>query len=1137
MAEDAVVIPVSLEPDMQSTLKAGAQLSKELSDAINEYADVDISDKLRKNLIQAQKFESQLTKVNSKIVELASTSENLIPTDTYQSAWDSMVKYREEAEKITAELEKLKQKQEELSRRDSTMLTNYAKRNNISNRGEAREKLFAENSTYYRLQQSIKDTTAQENALRDSQERVNAELERYKNLVTEIQNNGTAFIKVGDTDTYYTSLTDNLAKSAELTQKLQMSLGAVAHEGGESVQKIISPIARLGTIASITGSKIATLAKNLLMMAKSAIAGGIRRLASSFRGLGKDSEKSGDSFKKAIKLFIKYGFGVRSFFFLFRKIRSAIADSLKTLQDASFGDVGASLNALSTSLQYLKDSWAAAFAPIITFVTPVLTRLMDAFSGIMNTIGAFIALLTGKSFYVKAVKGTGALADKTKAGAEAQKEWNNELYSFDELNRQQDQDDKNKDSGSGGGGGLNFEESPISGTLSEWLEDWGKRLKEAWQNSEFFKFGEIIAEGLNKAIDAIDNWIDNTLRPFAVTWSKNIATILNGVVAGLDWVRLGDMLASGLNILPAVINTFMDTFDFGVFGQRLGEGIKSFVDVVDWEGIGKLFSNKLRRLIEIFHGIVNTPGLWESIGNAISSAVTGWFFNIDWQLAGETLATGFNGLVTSVHTAIQNIPWFTMVETFVAGLNTLVTGVDWAEFGRTVSDALVTALGMIVLALAEFDWQGLGEAIGEFISNIDWGKVALLAVMGLMALASGLFEALISALESVFENIGDKFAEFGDDGIAGFFKGIADALKNLKNWVQENMIDPLVNAVKDLLGIHSPSKVFSEIGTNLVDGLFEGIKNTWSKITGFFDQSLGPLVSKIQKAWSDLKTKTSTTWGNIKTAISNTWTNTKNTLFTTTGNIRTDVTNAWNNLKTTTATSWNNIKTTVTNSWNNLKTNLRSVSFSDIGRNLVDGIKSGVGGAWDSLVSSVNRLCGSLVDRVRGMFQIHSPSKVFAEIGENLALGLAEGITDESSTPIKAAENMAESVGDLDTAITDMPNALDAVLEKLNQIADRFTTITNALLGVSNMPIPAVASGRVVPSGIFTSGGDSATVATTIADAIVNAFDSQGISSTPGTPMTTPVIKVYIRGKEVFDAVVDENNSAIMRTGTSPLVR
>lgn len=1136
MAEDAVVIPVSLEPDMQSTLKAGAQLSKELSDAINEYADVDISDKLRKNLIQAQKFESQLTKVNSKIVELASTSENLIPTDTYQSAWDSMVKYREEAEKITAELEKLKQKQEELSRRDSTMLTNYAKRNNISNRGEAREKLFAENSTYYRLQQSIKDTTAQENALRDSQERVNAEFERYKNLVTEIQNNGTAFIKVGDTDTYYTSLTDNLAKSAELTQKLQMSLGAVAHEGGESVQKIISPIARLGTIASITGGKIAALAKNLLMMAKSAIAGGIRRLASSFRRLGKDSENSGDSFKKAIKLFIKYGFGVRSFFFLFRKIRSAIADSLKTLKDASFGDVGASLNALSTSLQYLKDSWAAAFAPIITFVTPVLTRLMDAFSGIMNTIGAFIALLTGKSFFVKAVKGTGALADKTKAGAEAQKEWNNELYSFDELNRQQDQDDKNKDSGSGGGGGLNFEESPISGTLSEWLEDWGKRLKEAWQNSEFFKFGEIIAEGLNKAVDAIDNWIDNTLRPFAVTWSKNIATILNGVVAGLDWVRLGDMLASGLNILPAVINTFMDTFDFGVFGQRLGEGIKSFVDVVDWEGIGKLFSNKLRRLIEIFHGIVNTPGLWESIGNAISSAITGWFFNIDWQLAGETLATGFNGLVTSVHTAIQNIPWFTMAETFVAGLNTLVTDIDWAEFGRTVSDALVDALGMLVLALAEFDWQGLGEAIGEFISNIDWGKVALLAVMGLMALASGLFEALISALESVFENIGDKFAEFGDDGIAGFFKGIADALKGLKNWVQENMIDPLVNAVKDLLGIHSPSKVFSEIGTNVVDGLLKGLEDTWNNITEFLSTKLSNIIDDTKKSFETVVRNTKESFETLKSNTETTWNNIKESLKTTSNDIKESLAAKWGEVKTTAEEKWGELSTSVNEKYNDMKSDLEAVDFEDIGTNLVEGIKSGVGGAWDSLTRSVGGLCSSLISNVRGWFEVASPSKVFAEIGEYLALGLAQGITNESDTPIKAAEDMAESVSNVDTAINDLPSSLDAVLDRLTQIADRFTTINNALLNVSNLPIPAVASGHVVPSQAFTSNSDS-TLASNLATAIVTALDTQSSQTQPGETLTAPTFKIYISGKEVFNAVVDENNSAIMRTGTSPLMR
>lgn len=43
----------------------------------------------------------------------------------------------------------------------------------------------------------------------------------------------------------------------------------------------------------------------------------------------------------------------------------------------------------------------------------------------------------------------------------------------------------------------------------------------------------------------------------------------------------------------------------------------------------------------------------------------------------------------------------------------------------------------------------------------------------------------------------------------------------------------------------------------------------------------------------------------------------------------------------------------------------------------------------------VSGFVGGLVDNVKGVLGIHSPSRVFAGIGENMALGLSEGWDDE----------------------------------------------------------------------------------------------------------------------------------------------
>lgn len=66
-----------------------------------------------------------------------------------------------------------------------------------------------------------------------------------------------------------------------------------------------------------------------------------------------------------------------------------------------------------------------------------------------------------------------------------------------------------------------------------------------------------------------------------------------------------------------------------------------------------------------------------------------------------------------------------------------------------------------------------------------------------------------------------------------------------------------------------------------------------------------------------------------------------------------------------------------------------------IGRNIVEGIKTGITNAWKGLVNSVTNLGKNLLSKVKGLFGIHSPSKVFAQIGGYMAEGLGEGWEDE----------------------------------------------------------------------------------------------------------------------------------------------
>jgi hypothetical protein len=69
--------------------------------------------------------------------------------------------------------------------------------------------------------------------------------------------------------------------------------------------------------------------------------------------------------------------------------------------------------------------------------------------------------------------------------------------------------------------------------------------------------------------------------------------------------------------------------------------------------------------------------------------------------------------------------------------------------------------------------------------------------------------------------------------------------------------------------------------------------------------------------------------------------------------------------------------------------------FLDVGKNIVEGIKSGIKNAWNNLVSWFKGLFGDLIGIAKKVLGIASPSKVFKQIGGFTAEGFGAGFEDE----------------------------------------------------------------------------------------------------------------------------------------------
>lgn len=70
-------------------------------------------------------------------------------------------------------------------------------------------------------------------------------------------------------------------------------------------------------------------------------------------------------------------------------------------------------------------------------------------------------------------------------------------------------------------------------------------------------------------------------------------------------------------------------------------------------------------------------------------------------------------------------------------------------------------------------------------------------------------------------------------------------------------------------------------------------------------------------------------------------------------------------------------------------------SIIDIGKNIVEGIWQGISNAAGWLWDKVTGFFSGIVDGVKGLLGINSPSKVFADMGKNMALGLGQGWDNE----------------------------------------------------------------------------------------------------------------------------------------------
>lgn len=461
---------------------------------------------------------------------------------------------------------------------------------------------------------------------------------------------------------------------------------------------------------------------------------------------------------------------------------------------------------LKTALGNLQGAAATAAAPLVQVLTPALAALANTAAAVFACLAKIIALFTGKSVSAArtAAKSMAGVGSAASGTSKKVQDAAKSLAGFDEIER------LDKPDSSSGSGGItpNYSYDGQSPFLDSILA--------AVKAGDWNQVGQLVAQKLNTAMAAIP-W--PSVQNKAQTWAATSASTLNGFIARLDWRLVGSTIAQGLNTALLFVDTFVQSFHWNTLGNGIGNALNQCFAELDWESLGRVLTDKLKALLETLHGFVQTFD-FGAFGSDLAKAAMAGINNVDWVQAAGDLSTAAKGILD--------------------GLTNLLHGIDWAQVGQTAL---------------------------EYLQNIDWASI----VESLFTLIGTFIGSMVELLAPTFASVGNwissHFTDIGQNGIQGFLNGMISLLADIGSWIQQHMIDPLVNAVKNMLGIHSPSTVFADIGHNLVLGLLNGVSGIWGQITDFFSHRLDDVRQKFADTWQAVNSGANAAWNGIVATI------------------------------------------------------------------------------------------------------------------------------------------------------------------------------------------------------------------------------------------------------------------------------
>ncbi|WP_418489940.1 hypothetical protein [Eisenbergiella porci] len=476
-----------------------------------------------------------------------------------------------------------------------------------------------------------------------------------------------------------------------------------------------------------------------------------------------------------------------------------------------------SVQLLKNAQASLGNSFAAAFAPIVQTVIPWLVQLINTISKAITYVAQFIAILSGKSTFIRAKQVQDAYNKSLDGTAGAAKKAAGALAKFDDLDVLQKQDS----SGGGENAADMFENVPVDPKVKGWLDgirdklkpilDYMKKLKNAFIDGFWDGLGdpsgrlETIKKELEQIKEALlDIWNDPAVRSAADAWAKSLLYMFGSLV--------GSIASIGLTIAAAFVG------GLGEYLENNTGRIKDFLVSVFNIGteINNLLSELFQSIAYIFEAFASESGI------RFVSALIGVFADAGMGLLEVALKLGRDILNMLIQPIVENQEGFrTALEGLLSGAATILEGL------KTSIDSIFDNLN----AVYDAHFKPFFDSIAA----------------GLTSIVNTILTVWNGNIQPIIDRISQKISELLTQYITPFVNNVVEFIGQIANHLQnfwELFLQPLVEWF-----ISYVVPILSEAISLIIEIIIQVVESIMSDLNGLMEFINGTVMPAWNGFW------------------------------------------------------------------------------------------------------------------------------------------------------------------------------------------------------------------------------------------------------------------------------------------------